>query len=243
MTLAEYGEKIEIMLGAPLLDIEVHEQLDKIIGCAFLELKEHIDTPHYQTFNTPATSVQSGFDMSEYDIRAILYIMRGTITWMNATENTDALLWSPLTQMLTQSRTMGYNGHYSQSDFLRDYNATLRYRQVRNTLNQDLDFTFDAEEQKLYVFQQIPQASQLTIAYNKKYSSVEEIKDPFWVTLMFRLAMAYTKQVLGRIRGKYKMTSAPYELDSVEMLSEANSELAEIRAFLEENNNIFIPRD
>lgn len=243
MTIDDYKNNIEVMLGAPLLDIEVSDQLDKIIKCAFLEIKEFIDTPHYQTIPVPSTSIVSGFDMSSYKVRAILYVMRGTIQWMNATENTDALLWSPLTSLMSQSINMGPNKTYSQMDFLKDFNASLRYRQLRNTLNQDLDFTYDAVEQKLYLWQQIPQCSAITIVFNKRYESVEEIQDPFWINLMQRMALAYTKQVLGRIRGKYKMASAPYELDADTLLQEAASELSEIRAFLTENNNIFIPRD
>jgi hypothetical protein len=244
MTLQEYKDNIEVMLGAPLLDLELDSNhLEKIIKVAFLEIKDAIDTPHYQTFPVAATSIQSGYDLSEYNVRAVLYVMRGTINWMNATENTDALLWSPLTMMMTQSQNIGYNRTYSQMDFLQDFNATLRYRQLRNSLNQDLDFTFDFVNQKLYIFQQIPQVSQLTIVYNKQYGTVDEINDPFWIKLMLRLALAYVKQVLGRIRGKYRMTSAPYELDADTLLQEAATEISDIHTFLAENNNIFIPRD
>ena len=68
--------------------------------------------------------------------------------------------------------------------------------------------------------------------------------DPvFDYALMAKLALAYSKQVLGRVRGKYKLTSAPYELDADQLLQEASEELTEIRTFLAQNNNIFIPKD
>ena len=245
MKLCEYKDYILTMLGAPLLDVEIdideNKVMDKVIKAAFLELREYIDTPFYQTI--ASSSSNSGIDVSKYNVRAILYVTRGDINFMNASENTEALLWSPLTTMMTQTINYGYNNTYSQSDFLQDYMASLRYRQLRNTLNQDLDFTYDSVNKKLYVFQQIPIADTITMVYNKYFEDVEEIKDPYWVNLMLRLSTAYAKMIVGRIRSKYTMASAPYTLDGNTLLSEAQSELAEIRAFLNENNNIFIPRD
>ena len=39
------------------------------------------------------------------------------------------------------------------------------------------------------------------------------------------------------------MTSAPYELDGDTLLSEAQSELTELRQFLQDNDNLFMPID
>ncbi len=239
MEINEYKYNILTMLGSPILNIEVEDHLNQIINCAFLELKEYIDTPHYDTVSVGSDCI----DLTSYKVRAILYVTRGTVSFLNASENTDALLWSPLTTMMTQTINFGYNRLYSQTNLLQDYNASLQYRQLRNTINPDLDYTYDSVNKRLYLYQQIPKATQVTIVYNKRYDEVSEIEDPFWVTLLFKLALAYTKQVLGRVRGKYKMSAAPYELDAETLLSEANSELSEIRQFLNDNNNIFIPRD
>lgn len=248
MKIEEYKSYIETMLGAPIIDLETNlskDMLEKIIKAAFMELRDYIDTPYYKTVAYPGenSANKCAIDLSEDAVRAVLYVTRGTISFQNASANTDALLWSPLTTMMTQSFNMGYYNTYSTLDFLQDYTASLRYRQLRNALNQDLDFTYDAVEHKLYLYQQVPTSTMITVVYNKEFKDVEEIQDSFWVNLMLRLAIAYTKQVLGRIRGKYRMSSAPYELDSDTLLSEANTELSEIRAFLNENNNIFIPRD
>lgn len=248
MKLEDYKSYIETMLGAPIIDLETclaEGFMEKIIKAAFLELRDYIDTPYYKTVAYPGTDSanKTCIDLSEESVRAILYVTRGTISFQNASANTDALLWSPLTTMMTQSFNMGYYNNYSTLNFLQDYAASLRYRQLRNSLNQDLDFTYDAVEKKLYLYQQVPTSTMITIVYNKEYTDIEEIQDSFWINLMLRLATAYTKQVLGRIRGKYKMASAPYELDADTLLAEASNEISEIRAFLNENNNIFIPRD
>ena len=83
----------------------------------------------------------------------------------------------------------------------------------------------------------------ITVVYNKNLVNVEEIQDDYWVNYLIRLSLAYTKETLGRIRSKYKMTSAPYELDGDTLLSEAQSELTELRQFLQDNDNLFMPID
>ena len=239
MKMAEYMDIVLTRLGSPLLDIEIenemNKQLEKILKAAFLELRQYIDTVYLQTLNYSS----NGIDVSQYKVRAVHFVTRGSITLTNALENTGALLWSPLTSMMNQSINMGYT--YSQHGFLQDYVATLQYKQLRNGLAQDLEYTFDAPNNKLYVFQLVPQAPSITMAYNKILGSIEEITDPYWVNLMIRLGLAYAKEVLGRIRSKYKPSSAPFELDGETLLSEARDELAEIRTILQENDNIFIP--
>lgn len=241
MLIEEYKDIILTRLGSPLLDIEVesenNKQVEKIIKSAFYELKEYIDTPYYQTI--PFSS--NGMDVSSYNVRAVLFVTRANINLVNALENTGALLWSPLTTMMNQSINMGYQ--QSQHGFMQDYAATLQYRQLRNTLAKDLEYTFDPNRKILYVFQLIPQAASITMVYNKILNNIEEIEDPYWQNLLIRLSLAYTKEVIGRIRSKYKPSSAPYELDGETLIGEAREELQEIRNFLNENNNTFIPMD
>lgn len=248
MNLVDYKNQIELMLGAPVLEIEVSDKLEDIIKMAFNEIKLYIDTPSYITLDVSGPDYTSGIDVSKYKIRAILYVCRGTISLINAEDSSNSLLWSPLNITLNQNSSYSYNfgnstSKYSQLNMLQAYNTSMIYQQLRSSLQTDLDYTFDVENQKLYVFQQIPKSNQITVVCNKEYEEVSDIKDPFWSNLLFRLSLAYTKQILGRIRGKYKMASAPYELDADTLLQESTSELSEIREFLSENNNIFIPRD
>lgn len=248
MTLEQYRMNVLTQLGAPLLDIEIAQDasgnedttmIDRVIYVAFNELREYVDTPYFVTLNAPPVGP---IDTTEYSIRAVQYVMRGTMNYWNAQTNIEGLLWSPLATFMTQSENMGYS-NYSQANFLQDYIASLHYKQLRNTLNQDLDYTFDSVNQKLYIYQQIPRAPQITIAFNKRYEAVEELEEPYWINMLTRLATAYAKIVVGRIRSKFKMTAAPYTLDGEALISEGTSEITEIRTFLNDNNNIFIPRD
>jgi len=61
--------------------------------------------------------------------------------------------------------------------------------------------------------------------------------------LLKRLALAYTKEVLGRIRSKYKLNSSTYSLDGDTLLSEASNELSAIREYLDKNSDMVLPID
>ena len=248
MTLEEYSQNILRRLGDPFVDVQYAgvpneegntvNMVPLLINDAFQELKSYIDEVYYLT--VPGTT--SKIDLTDYNVRTIAYVMRGTINSITAPESIDGLLFSPIALMTTQSQLMGFNP-YSTRGYVLDYASSLQYRQLRNTISPDLDFTYDYPNHTLYIYQQIPTSPTLTIAYNKEYSDVSDIKDPFWINWMIRLGLAYVKESLGRARSKYELADAPYTLDGDQLLSEAQSELAEIRQFLNDNNEMFFPID
>lgn len=236
----EYISIITAQLGAPILDIELTDaDIGKIIDVAFKELNNYIDTTYFETVTYTGPCI----DVSKLKVKAVLYVTRGTLTTNNANfTNSNQLLFGTNYLITNKYSTMnGYKG--TTSNLMSGYITSLLYQQIRNTIEQDLDFTFDKRSQKLYLVQQIPASNQITIVYNKILENVEEIEDEYWINYMIRLGLAYVKQTLGRIRSKYKMTSAPYELDGDTLLNEAQSELSEIREFLRSNDNLIFPID
>lgn len=233
----QYIAIIKARLGGQLLDIELTgEQIGELVDIAFMELNPYIDTPYFKTL--PANSC---IDLSNENVRAILYVVRANASSINSTVDISAMLFSPLTYTTNQYSTL--NGYTGTTSLLKGYTTSLIYQQIRNTTQQDLDYTWDGREQKLYLYQQLPTSQMITVVYNKNLVNVEEIQDDYWVNYLIRLSLAYTKETLGRIRSKYKMTSAPYELDGDTLLSEAQSELTELRQFLQDNDNLFMPID
>lgn len=234
----QYIAIIKSRLGGQLLDLELtDEQIGEMVDIAFMELSPYIDTPYFKT--VPASNC---IDLSEENVRAILYVMRANFGSTNTSSGDAAsLLWSPLTYTMNQYSTL--NGYSGTRNLLKGYTTSLIYQQIRNTIQQDLDFTYDANSQKLYIHQQIPGSASLTVVYNKNFINVDEVEDDYWVSYLIRFSLAYTKEAIGRIRSKYKMTSAPYDLDGDALLSEAQSELSELRQFLQDNDNLFIPID
>lgn len=259
MTLDEYKTIILHRLGAPLLDIEVemdgipeptdgdeptptdnkYNFMGDLINAAFIEIKDYVDTIEYLTVPMPQNAV---IDLSQYNVRAISYVMRGTANMMTTPENIDSLLYTPLTTFQTQSQMMGFSP-YTQRSFVMDYAASMIYRQMRNNLGQDLDYTYDVKNKKLYLYQQIPGAAQITVAYYPEYTSIEQITDPWWVNLLMRLAIGYVKETVGRIRSKYEPNSAPYTLDGAQLVDEGLAEQEAVRQILMDNNDTLIPID
>lgn len=240
MEKVEYINTIKAQLGAPILDIELTDKdISQLVDIAFRELNSYIDTPFFKTI--PYTN--GCIDVSDLRIKAILYVMRGTIN-TNTTNmtNSNQLLFG--TNYLLTNKYSSMNGYSGQvSNLMSGYTTSLLYQQIRNTIEQDLDFTFDRRSQKLYINQQLPASYEITLVYNKIFEEVSEIEDEYWVNLLTRLSLAYVKQALGRVRSKYRMTSAPYELDGDTLLQEANAEFTELREFLKANDNLIFPID
>lgn len=250
MTLDEVVQIVQRRLGSPFVDLEIQnaglpdesgqtvDMIPLLVNDAFLELSAYIDTIYYTTVSCNSAAI----DLSSFNVRTVSAVMRGALNSITNPQNIDGLLFSPIAVMSAQSQAMGFNP-YNMSGFVMDYAASLQYRQLRNQIAQDLDFTFDFTTQTLYLYQQIPTSALITVAYTKVYTDITQIEDPFWVNLLIRLSIAYVKEALGRARGKYTMTNAPYELDASSLLSEASSELSEIREFLTSNNEMFLPID
>jgi hypothetical protein len=137
----------------------------------------------------------------------------------------------------------GLNLTYSAITNMNAYaDRMLRLQQI-NTISTDLDFIWDAHNKQLSVTMNPPFTNMITIQYIPDYKDVEEITEVFWMDIILRLATAYAKQVIGRIRSKYTLNSSTYNLDGETMLSEANTEIQEIRSFLTANQDIVFPID
>src|SRR5574344_169680 len=111
LTVEDYASQIKLMLGAPVLDIEISDQIPEIINIAIKKVNRYIDTPHYQTIPVERTYINefSAMDVSKYNIRAVLFVARAETTMVNATDSSNSLLWDPL------SITLGQNYNYSSN--------------------------------------------------------------------------------------------------------------------------------
>lgn len=224
LTKQKYVDYIMLQLGSAVVNVEIAEQLPLIVDMAFEEIKTYITD-----FKTVTLAYAPVLDVSDYKINNIAYIMRG--------QNSEGL-GSVQDVMYLYSR-IGTSGGYTLSD----YANTLLAIQNKNTMATDLDFHFDKLEDKLYVYCNRTHPTTITLVYTPDYESVEEIIEPFWQNYLKRLALALSKEILGRVRGKYTLNSATYNLDSDQLLSEAQAELTEIRTYLNSNKDLLMPLD
>lgn len=224
LTIEDYVNDIMLQLGGPIIEIEIKEQIPKIVEMSFNELRNYITD--VKTMTIPYSNCIS---LKGKDVNNIIYIMRGANTIGPGGFQDVMFIYS------TQSALGGYT--------LTDYARALLVQQNKAALSTDLDFHYDRDEEKLYVYAQQALPSTITIVYTPIYHDVSEITEPFWQNLLRRLSVAHAKEILGRVRSKYKLSSATYDLDGDQLLSEARQELSEIRTYLDQNTDLILPID
>lgn len=228
MTLAEYTEEIAFTLGGDVLDLEIKDSLPRCVNKAFREVKRYVTTPAYKTIPFNSKTGGNTVDLKDMNVYSVINVMRPD-SYNSISMNTLDVFG------LAQS----YSAITNMPSYM---NRVLRLQQM-NTISTDLDFVWDAHTKKLAVTMNPPYTNQITIQYIPDYQSVEEITEVYWVNIILRLATAYAKQVIGRIRSKYTLNSSQYSLDGETLLAEAKEEITEILTFLTENVDLAFPID
>lgn len=228
MTREEYIDDIKISLGFPIVDVEIDEILGKLVDKAFREIRRYVTETHFVTI--PYSS--KGIDVSKYKIDSIIQIFRTS----NPARTVD------FTDIYTLS-TVNTGNSSSVNLLLSDYLYRTQMTQIKNTISTDLDFTYDKDSQKLYINAVYPVPAYVTLAYNPVFLDVSDIKEPYWENYVQRLSLAFAKETLGRVRGKYDLSSSLYKLDGNQLVSEGISERDEVRRELVDNSDLAFPID
>lgn len=222
-TVEDYIAYIKVQLGGSVVQLACENDLPFIVEkIAFEDLKNYITIT--QTMTCAYTPM---IDLEGKNIATVRYILRDRNNSASVT-GMDSNLFIYQTQ-----------GQYGINQWAKDqitYNLLIN--QVKNTMSTDMDFYFDKLNEKLYIYSQSPIPSSITIGYTPDFKKTEEIYAPYWMSYLKRLSVAYAKESEGRIRSKYTLNSATYNLDGDKLLAEAQQELAQIRSELNENVNI-----
>jgi len=228
MTRDEYVEDIKLTLGAPTVMIENEAEIPKFVDMAFNEIKSHLVETHFVTF--PYTS--KGIDVSAYNIDTVVQIFR-TANPSRVADFTDIYSLSTLNQANSSNVNL----------LLSDYLYRTQMNQLKSTITTDLDFTYDADTEKLYVSAFYPYPQKITLAYIPRYDDVSLVREQFWVNYIRRLALAFTEISLGNIRSKYDLSSSLYKVNGADMLQQGIAERDAIRTELTENSDLVFPID
>ena len=132
---------------------------------------------------------------------------------------------------------------YRLQDYLLNFMAYSTISQMRNTLSTDLDYKYDKNAEKIYITVDNNIPTNITIEYIPAYEDVSEVTSDYWIDIIQRLALAYTKIALGRIRSRYTQSTALWEQAGATMLEEGNTEKRELEEVLRTNSMLFIPKD
>lgn len=232
MSKSDYKNMILKMLGGSVVDVELDSDVDTFVDIALMEIKPFIGTTQYLTL-----PYQPIIDLSSRKVYNIVSVYRGSaLSNLSTTGLTDeALLFGTGSYNLAgNSYAQLFNLSYSDQLAIR-----LLTQQVVNTASALTDIDFTYKDGKLYLETLNGNCSDITLEYNPLYESVDEVTDPYWVSVIYRMALANTKIALGRARGKYRVSNLSYELDSDTILNEGISELEQLRTELKDSNDTF----
>jgi len=227
MTREDYKDYVLNRLGNPVVNVEIEQLIDGLIDAAFDEVRPYITVTKMATI-----TYQEKINLNEKvgePVSAVVAIYRSERP-INLSDP-DQLLFAGLGGIMRGG---------SQRLYLR-YAQDLLIRQLKNQFSKDLDFRF--EKPYLYSRQNKPTSASISVEYIPDYENLEDVEEPFWTNIIKRMALGLTKETLGRARGKYRVTNAPYEMDADTLLQEGREEIERLREKLEENSDLLFPVD
>ena len=229
MTLQSYIDEIKLDVTGGVLELEIpDETLQKIVQAAMREMQRYVCSTKLIT-----VPYQKAIDLKDKHVNAVARVYRANGTTSSSEGQTTDPVQVGLWQLTSNMGNM-----YNFTDYAYRYAAYNTLQQIGNTLSTDLSFYYDDAIGKLYVNTRMNEGSLITIEYIPRYDNVEEITSDFWIDVLMRLSKALTKITLGRIRGRYVQANALWTSDAATMLQEGQTELTELRNYLQQNTQL-----
>ena len=230
MEMQAYIDEIRLAVTGGVLELEITDDtLVKIVNAAMREVQRYICSTKLIT-----VPYKTAIDLTEYKVNSVARVYRATASGAPNTQGYGDPNYMGLLQI-----TSNYGSTFNFNDYAARMGAWSTVQQIANTLSTDLAYYYDDARKMLYINTTLRDAEQVTIEYVPRYDNVEEITSDFWIDVLMRLSKAMTKITLGRIRSRYKASGALWEQDGDTLLTEGNSELAELRTYMQNNTQLF----
>ena len=232
MNMQAYLDEIKLDVTGGVLELELDDAtLQRIVQSAMRELQRYICSTKIIT-----VPYQKAIDLKDKKVNAVARVYRaeGTTSSEDTTDPVAVSMWQLTSNM---------GNMYNFTDYAYRYAAYNTLQQIGNTLSTDLSFFYDDAVSKLYINTRLEEGSPITIEYIPRYDNVEEITSDFWIDVLMRLSKALTKITLGRVRGRYTQANALWTSDAPTMLQEGQTELTELRNYLQTNTQLLYAID
>lgn len=231
-----YRKELEFNLSGGIIEIELTDsQMDTILDNAFREIQRYIDTTRFATLPYSRCISLKGCGVSS--VSGVYRTSDSGKTSSGMGSMTDPM-YAAQWQILS-----GSGGLTNMDNWVYNYGAWNTLAQMRNTMSTDLAYIYDKATEQLYinVSQDFPQY--ITIEYIPLYKDISEITSDYWIDILMRMAVAYGKIALGRIRTRFSQSNALWGQDGERLLEEGTTELTELRETLRVNSNLYYPID
>lgn len=236
MDMRAYVDEIKLSVTGGVLELEIgDETIVQIVNSALRELQRYICSTKIITI-----PYEKCIDLSTQKVNAIARVYRAQASGTTSQQpesGTDPM------QIGLWQLTSGVGNMYNFSDYVNRFASWSTIQQVSNTLSTDLAWYYEDAEKRLYINTRLDSGSQVTIEYIPRYDDVSEITSDFWIDVLMRLSKALTKIALGRVRGRYTQSNALWTSDAAAMLQEGQTELSELRTYLQQNTQLLYPLD
>lgn len=219
-------EDIIFELGGGVVDVELKKdnQIQRAIDISLREIQKYIDLTKYATL--PYTPC---IDLSKVNVYAVVDVLRAT-----PNSNLELGVIDPFAYV--------GSGAGMAAGSWDDYRVALTAKSLMSNIKTDMQFVWDSNAKKLYVQYTTPSPASITIQYIPEFTSVEEVKDAYWLDEIRQMALSRCKIALGAIRGKYTLNNALWSLDA-SIGQTGQQELTAQRERLRANHNTVLPLD
>lgn len=224
--LNDIADYIKIELGAPMVDVEIPDQVIlKNVELALRKLSRYNLVVLWHT----VTAVNNRVDLSKFPHRVsyivdVLSSSGNSITGMNALSNIFGI---PAGIKISTVNSMGAP-FTSISDLTSVLAESVIMSRNLNAYKDGCSIDFDYVNNYLYVDMSTSMNSNITIEYVPVltiYDLYLLARDQTSYDILLKYAAGLCKISLGRARGKYSMSGYDYSLSSDELLSSGKSEI------------------
>lgn len=233
MQMDAYVDEIKLALTGGVLDLEVDDStLQKIVNSALREVQRYICSTKMIT-----VPYSKCIDLTKYKVNAVTKVLRSTGTGISGDTSSSTVSTDPVQLGLYQFAN-GLGSMYNFQNYTYNFSSWSTLQQINNTLSTDLAYYFEDSEKKLYINTTLNIGDSVTIEYVPRYDSVEEVTSDFWIDVIMRLSKALSKIYVGRIRSRFTQSNALWAQDGETLLNEGNTELSELRTYLQTNTQL-----
>jgi hypothetical protein len=235
-------EDVMIELGYPVISLYITQpQINQMIDFAVRKCASKATPKFLATFYA-----RGCVDVSGYDMEAVSAVYQGDITSTSGSGGeggcsacgSDGFMGCNICEKLCTYR--GYSMGILKGDWNNEMYDMLAWQNARSQLNSLTlyDWYLDYTGQKLYLDNY---SGVITVEYTKSHITAEDLNhDTTWYSWVRDYTLALCKVIEGRIRNKFKVASAPFEVEADELIQEGNNDKQELEQQLNENIGFYM---
>lgn len=216
----ELKENVKRKLGHPIVRVELTErQLKDSIDEAIIEISPWVVQPESITVD-----VSQSIDLSKYNIAYVINVLSADSTTSSG--------------FLNGGVTDIFATNYQQtSSFRESLYSSLELGLLNRTASQargGMHWKWNSKYQTLMVDVGSTNARRVTVEYSPKINSTDDLVDELYLTFIRKFTLAFARETLAGIRGKFTVDGSPISLDADTQDSKSSTELDRLRQELKD---------